>query len=243
MAEKIQAIVIKSNDRKEKDKSILLFSLEKGKLWATLRGVKDDKAKMKLAKNPFCYGEFVLEEGKAGYVVTGFEAKETFHEISEDIDKFFEASAILEAVYLHSFSSEQEITQIFVLTLKTLMKICFGKLQSLYALDKFLLELFKICGFPLYSDKCTCCQNKIDVKKFYINFPHGDMVCSRCRNFDSFELSPAVYSALKFLSETTFEKIDTLRLSKTSEIELLKVLVKNYSCHFDKEMKLVGILL
>ena len=31
MTEKVQAIVIKSNDKKEKDKSILLFSLEQGK--------------------------------------------------------------------------------------------------------------------------------------------------------------------------------------------------------------------
>ena len=43
MAEKIQGIVLKSNDRKEKDVNILLFSLEKGKIWATLRGVKSPK--------------------------------------------------------------------------------------------------------------------------------------------------------------------------------------------------------
>ena len=30
MSEKIKGIVIRSNDRKEKDKNILLFSLEKG---------------------------------------------------------------------------------------------------------------------------------------------------------------------------------------------------------------------
>ncbi len=241
MAEKIQAIVVKSNDRKEKDKSILLFSLEKGKLWAVLRGVKSDKAKMKLAKSPFCFGEFIIEEGKAGWVVVGFEAKETFHEISEDIDKFFEASAIMEAVYNHDFSLEKEIGQIFVLTLKALMKICFGKTANLYVLNKFFIELFKICGFPLYSDKCTCCQTE-NAQKVFVNFPHGDLVCARCRNFDSQELSAAVLGALKFLNNTDFERLETLRLAKNSEFELLKILVKNYACHFDKMLKLVGIL-
>ena len=60
MSEKIQAIVVKSTDRKEKDKNILLFSIEKGKIWATLKGVKGNGAKMKIAQNPFCFGEFVL---------------------------------------------------------------------------------------------------------------------------------------------------------------------------------------
>ena len=62
MTQNVKAIVIKSNDRKEKDKNILLFSLEQGKIWATLKGVKSPNAKMKIAQNPFCFGEFILED-------------------------------------------------------------------------------------------------------------------------------------------------------------------------------------
>ncbi|MBP3619880.1 MAG: DNA repair protein RecO [Clostridia bacterium] len=241
MAEKIQAIVIKSNDRKEKDKSILLFSLEKGKVWATLRGVKSAGAKMKLAKSPFCFGEFILEEGKAGYVVTSFEAKETFHEISEDVDKYFEATSILEMVYAYDFSNLEEVQAIFVLVLKSLMRICFAKCQTLYVLNKFFLEVFKLSGFPLYSEICTCCKSK-SFLKHYINFPNGEIVCNNCKNFDSQELSGACFSALKILSETSFEKLDTIKLAQNSEFELLKILVKNFECHFDKKLKLLGIL-
>ena len=73
MSEKVKAIVIKSNDRKEKDANVLLFSLEKGKIWVTLKGIKGQNAKMKLAQRMFCFGEFVLQEGKAGQSVTSFE--------------------------------------------------------------------------------------------------------------------------------------------------------------------------
>lgn len=241
MAEKIQAIVIKSNDRKEKDKSILLFSLEKGKVWATLRGVKGANAKMKLAKSPFCYGEFILEDGKAGYVVTSFEAKESFHELSEDVDKYFEATAILETLYAYDFSNNEEIGMFFVLLLKSLMRICFGKCRPLYVLDKFLLEVFKLSGFPLYSQQCSCCKSKTFLKHF-INFPNGEIVCANCKNFESQELSNVCYLALKILDETSFDKLDTIKLSKESEFQLLKILIKNFECHFDKKLKFLGIL-
>ena len=47
MEEKVKAFDIKNKDYKEKDKQIVLFSLEKGKITAFLRGVKAPKAKLK----------------------------------------------------------------------------------------------------------------------------------------------------------------------------------------------------
>ena len=121
--EKINAIVIKSSDRKEKDKNILLFSIEKGKFWATLKGVKGANAKMKLARSPFCFAEFILEDGKMGKIVTGLEVIETFHELSENVDKYFEAIAVLEIINVIEFSNEHERAQIFMLLIKTLKTV------------------------------------------------------------------------------------------------------------------------
>ena len=39
MTEKVQAIVIKTADRKEKDKNILLFSIEKGRIDTILMNI------------------------------------------------------------------------------------------------------------------------------------------------------------------------------------------------------------
>ena len=241
MTEKVQAIVIKSNDKKEKDKSILLFSLEQGKFWATLKGVKGANAKMKLAQNPLCYGEFVIENGKAGQIVTAFEAIETFHEISEDIDKYFEAVGILEVLNSIDFSTVSERAGVFVLALKSLKSICFGNIKSTYVLDKFFVELFRICGFPLFSEKCSGCGSKT-FDKIYVNYSIGELVCGACKTFDTEELSKSAYLALKILSNTDFEKLSTLKLAEGSEIVLLRTLVKVFEAHFDKRLNLMGIL-
>ena len=241
MTQNLKAIVIKSNDRKEKDKNILLFSLEQGKVWATLKGVKSPNAKMKIAQNPFCFGEYILEDGKAGKIVTNFEAIETFHEISEDVDKYFEGSAILEVLREIEFSSESERVQVFMLVIKSLKQLCFGKQKTNYVLDKFFIELFKILGMPLYVEKCSCCGNKT-FDKLFIDYSTGELVCVNCKNFSCEELSVTTYRALKLLNENDFEKISTIRLAEGSEIGLLRVLVRNFENRFDKNLKLMGIL-
>lgn len=241
MTEKVQAIVIKSNDRKEKDKDILLFSLEKGVFYAGLKGVKSPNAKLKAAQNQFAFGEFLLERGKSGYIITGFESTESFHEIAENIDKYFEASAVLEAVCKLDFSTQNERTAVFVLTLKTLKSICFSNIGQNLCLNKFFIELFKICGNSLYSEKCMACGNKA-FDKIYINYAIGELVCVSCRNGSCEELSKSTYLALKILSNTNFEKLGSIKLAKGSELALLKVLVKNFDALFNTKLKLIGIL-
>ena len=239
--EKTQAIVIKSSDRKEKDKNILLFSIELGKVWATLKGVKGSNAKMKLAQSPFCFAEFVLEEGKMGKIVTGLEVIETFHEISEDIDKYFEASAVLEVVNVLEYSSENDRAQMFMLVLKTLKTICFSNTKSNYALNKFFLELFKLSGFPLSVEKCSGCGTTA-FDRLYINYIDGTIECVSCKGIASEEIPAVVLSALKIINNTNIDRLNTLKLAPASEVALLKMLVKNFENRFDKRLNLIGIL-
>lgn len=239
--EKVRAIVVRASDKKEKDKNILLFSIEKGKIWATLKGVKNSSAKMKIAQNPFCFGEFVLENGKIGQIVTGFESIETFHEISEDVDKYFEGTAILEILNAMEFETERDRKQIFVLAINALKTLCFDKVRGCYVLEKFMLEIFKISGFPLLTNKCSCC-GATAFEKFYIDYSSGEIVCAGCKNFNSEELEKTTYLAMKFLSQTDFEKLRTLKFAEGSEIGLLKILTKNFSFRFDKNLKFIGLL-
>ncbi len=239
--EKIKAIVIKSSYKKEKDVNVLLFSLEKGLVWATLKGVKNPKAKMKLAQNPFTFADFILEAGKSGNIITQFELIESFQEISQDIDKYFEASAVLEIVEKMDFSSQAERVGVFLLTVRTLKSICFGKVAPVYSLDKFLIELFKIYGFGLYSEKCTCCGTNV-FDRLFLNYAVGELVCVSCRSLTSEELPRSTYLALKILDGNDFDRLKTIKLATGSETALLKILKKNFEARFDSKLRFMGVL-
>lgn len=239
--QKIKAIVIKSSDRKEKDKNILLFSLEEGKIWATLKGVKGSNAKMKIAQNPFCFGEFVLEDGKAGKIVVGFDAIETFYEITQDVDKYFVGTAILEILLATEFSSQGETAPLFVETIKALKTLCFSNVNPIYVLDKFLLDYFSNFGSPIFVDKCSACGDK-SFEKLFFDYRTGELVCSACKAFTSEELSKTTFSALKIIKNADFESLKTIKLAQESEVGLLRVLIRNFESRFDKKLKFIGIL-
>ena len=67
---KFKGIVLKSIDYKEKDKLLTIFSLELGKLTAVLKGVRQEKAKLKFAAMPFCFAEFVATNVNGYYTIT-----------------------------------------------------------------------------------------------------------------------------------------------------------------------------
>lgn len=239
MSLKLKAIVIKGNNAKEKDKNILLFSLEKGKIWVTLKGVRGDKAKMKYAKEPFCFGEYIVEEGKVNNVVTGVDIIEDFNEIAKDVDKYFEGNAMLEIVQSLDFEGERERYEVFMSLINGLKILAFHKTTRLSVLLKFMLNIFEIYGMRLYSEKCSCCGGDFH-DNIYINNQVGELVCSACKTFQSELIGKGEFNLIRLLSNLPYEKLPNFP-EEVGE-KTLKLLVKNFYNRVDKNLKMVGIL-
>lgn len=239
MSKTSKAFVLRGYNSKEKDKNILLFSLEEGKIWVTLKGVRGDKAKMKYAKEPFCFGEFTIEEGKFSNVVTSVEIIEPFNELAQNVDKYFEGQAILEIVNTLNFENERY--PLFVSLLKALKTLAFHNAVKNSCLIKFLIDVFDIYGLKVYSEKCTCCGAQFH-DHVYINYNVGELVCGACKTFQSEELSKAEYMVLKNLTNNDYEKLPTIKFPEEVGEKLLKKLVKNFSFRFEKDLKMMGIL-
>ena len=95
---KCKAVVVESKDYKEKDKQVLLYSLENGKFWATLKSARGEKSKNKVGKEPFCFGEFLIENTRGTNIVVGVDVIDSFFGLTSDLDKFYEACGILEII-------------------------------------------------------------------------------------------------------------------------------------------------
>ena len=235
---KVKAIVLKGQNTKEKDKNILLFSLEEGKFWATLKGVRGEKAKMKYAKEPFCFGDFVIEEGKNSKIVTSVDIIEPFDSLSQDIDKYFEGNALLEIINSLNFD---ESAPIFINLIKALKILTFHNVSKYACLLKFLIDIFDNYGVSLYSPKCTSCGGPFH-DHIYINYLVGELCCTSCRPFQSEEIGKGEYNILKLFSTNDYEKLPTIKFSNELGLNLLKILVTNFSYRFEKQLKLIGIL-
>ena len=231
MTTKVKAIVLKAIDYKEKDKLLTLYSLEQGKMVCSMRGVKAPKAKLKFAKEPFCFGEFVIENTKGNNVVTQVEVIDNFFDITKDLDKFYEGCAILDVV--NKLSTDQSDPALFIEIIKALKCLCYEKVKKYYVFDKFLLKIFENFGYYFLSQKCSSCGYDLDDDR-YFNLDVGEFVCRHCKNDLCLKISNACFIGLRILSQTDYERLSSLRLGGNAEIDIYNLLDKNFEWRFNK---------
>lgn len=219
---KVKAIVIGGQNVKEKDRLVSLFTLEKGKMFVSMRGVRGDKAKLKWAKEIFSFGEFVVEEGKIN-IVTGVDIIDNFYDLSKDIDKYYEGCAILDIV---SKVITEPNPPLFIEVIKALKTLCYDNVKKYYVLDKFLLSLFSGMGYRFLNDKCSSCGSVLQQK--YFNYEVGEIICAGCVNALCDKVSDACYSAMRILEKTEYEKLSTVKLGGMGEVQAYNLLTKNY---------------
>lgn len=218
---KTKAIVLGGTNVKEKDRLIDLFTLEKGRMSVSMRGVRGEKAKLKMAKEPFCFGEFVLEEGK-GHVVTQVEIIDNFYDLTKDLDKYYEGCAILDLVKSVAGQSEPKL---FIELLQALKTLCYENVKKYYVFDKFLLDLTEFLGFSFFQNKCGGCGATLNM--VYFDLGKGCFVCPSCKSESSIKVSNEAFKAIEVLHNCSYEKLATIQLYLGSEKEILKLLALN----------------
>lgn len=233
---KVKAVVIGGVNVKEKDRLITIFSLEQGKMVVSMKGVRGDKAKLKSAKEIFCFGDFVIEEGKFSNVVTAVDIIDNFYSLSKNIEKYYEGCAMLDIV--NKISTQEPNPALFIELLKALQSLCYDDVKKYYVIDKFLMNIFNAMGYGFLTDTCSSCGSHLSLK--YFNFEIGEIVCPSCKNAICEPISDACYSALRILDKTDYDKLSTVKFGGMGEVQAFNLLSKNYQ--FRTGYKLIDLI-
>lgn len=145
MDKKVTAILLKSSDLRESDRSVRLFSLEEGIVTATMRGVKKNNAKLKFASQPFAFCEYELTEKSGRYIVTGATAVEDLYSLCQDPEKYASAGLVCEVV--DKASSSIDCATLFIILLKTLKSLLYSSALTLLIVAKFVQKVLSLSGF------------------------------------------------------------------------------------------------
>ena len=226
---KVKGIIIESKDFKDKDKSVVIYTLEQGKVRAVFKGVRGEKAKLKASKEMFTFGDFFIENTKGNNIISQVDVIESFYPLSQELDKYYEACSIIDIC--KKLGTEQSDPAFFIEILKALKTLCYFNVKKHYVLIKFLLSIFESTGYPINLEKCASCKAKITGKK-YLNLEFGEIVCANCKTFSCEEISPSVFSAIKILKQSEYERLQTINFGGEAEKETLRILVKNFEERF-----------
>lgn len=211
MEVKLNALVIKAVDYKDNDKILTLYSLERGKITASIKGVKKSGAKLKFASEPFAFCEFILAEKMGRYTVIGASYIDSFFSLRTNLIKYYVSSIIMETTNRLTVENEPN-DLVFKSVINAVKKVNYED-NELITLANFLLEMIDFSGYKIFETACSCCGDDIDGRVFF-STSSAEFYCLGCRTDNSMEITLETYKTLKKFLKTDYIGIESSALLK-----------------------------
>lgn len=185
--------MLRANDYLENDKILTLFTAERGKITAGIKGVKKAGAKLRFAAQPFCFAEYILTVRSGRYTVINASENESFYDLRSDVMKLYAASAACEAVNALTEEGDKD-AELFSALVRTLSHMCTdGESEALIA---FLLKALECGGYKVTVGDCTDCGKSLEGKdKMRFSMDTGSFTCFDCGTGAG--VSGSTYNALR----------------------------------------------
>lgn len=239
MEVKLNAIVTRAIDYKDNDKILTLYSLEKGRLSANIKGVKKPKAKLKFASEPFCFAEFILAEKLGKYTVINASYKNSFYNLRLNLTKYY-LSAVVTDVINNLIEDGISDAFLFVDIIQTINCICFDANEKT-TLAVFLYKLADYLGYGFNDTDCSSCGETINGRVFF-NYQDATFACEECRGQNYSEITLDTYQALNAIIPLTLKNAFTVEIEEVKINKLLKFLLHYLTVKTDVKLKSAAAL-
>lgn len=233
MAEIIKTvgIVLKSSKHTvDAARLVEIFSPEMGRFSAVVRGVEKPKAKLAVAAQPFCFGEFMLAQKGSFYTVTDCYVHDSFFELVYNLDSYVLGSSMLEATSKVVQIGDSNI-ELFKLLLNSLKVMVYEKAEPTAVTIKYFSELLKSSGFGFNLDRCQVCGCLLkNEKNIGLIYEGSGAICSKDKGkVEYVDLSQSEWGILKNIINTDINQMAGLKFqSRESLTECLKLLIKQF---------------
>ena len=217
MEYKTEAIVLKALDYKESDRLLTLFTPDKGKITAGIKGVRKQKSKLNFAAQPFAFCEYVFAERGGRYTVTGAYLHDGFFGLRTDITKYYAACAVTE-ILDKILVEEGESKALFIAAAETLSALSNGEGDVAEPFLSFCTTALFEAGYMLDLDGCGVCGGEIG-ETAYFDFETGSFCCAACGK--GVRASRSTYHALREAAGLSFDENKTLG-GKKRALRLIK---------------------
>ncbi|HHW90172.1 MAG TPA: DNA repair protein RecO [Clostridiales bacterium] len=215
---KVTGLVLNAKDYKDNDKIVVLFTLQRGKLSAIFRGVKKPKAKMKMAAQPFCFGEFILSERGNNYITTNCTLTESFYDLAYQTERFFAGCVVLEVIDYATIEGQPN-EKLFLQSLKALKELTYETTNENVITAKFIIDTLALIGYKMNFTKCSSCR--ASVSRPYFSALRGGLLCPLCKDIDGSPIQLSLINNLKFIDNSDYERLSTIKIDSTASKKLL----------------------
>ncbi len=186
---KTSAIVLRRADWREADRIVTLFSPTMGRVEALVRGCRRQKSPLMMASEPFSSGEYVLWQGGERMTVTSWQQGDCFYPLREDYERLCHGTYWLELL-LFALQPDQENERLFLLLLRSLAHLAYGKAAPRRVSAIFLMGMVSLMGFRPSVGRCQRCGKPLSPEEGAFLSPEaGGCLCRACHTEGDLSLS------------------------------------------------------
>lgn len=237
---KCKGIVIKTQDYKEDDKLVWLYTNKYGKISSIARGAKKNKSKLFSTTLTLCYGEFVFYKGKSILNLQEGKIIKSFQGLMDNLEKLIFSSYICELIDIALIEKEPN-ADLFMDLVTTMYLIDTNAIDYELLVRAFEIRILKRTGYGLNLESCVICNKKISTTN-YISLSYFGGICESCKKEHGLYISKGAYNAIRYLNNTPLDKIYRLNLTDDIKKEIEKVTTFMIKSNYSKKPKSLEML-
>ncbi len=224
----IKAIILNRRPFSEDDGRVAVYSLERGKLELTVRGLKKIKSKLAGHLEPLNLADIMVARGRAYDYVGTAVSENCYGGIKRDLEKLNAAGQAVKMVdkLIKPGVADKEIFGLLADYLAVLnsAKSGFNILNSFF-IFKFLAKL----GHKPEMYSCVNCGKKIKPGSNKFDLAKGGLVCGQCSNpktADQLTISDDGIKLLRLADKYDLNKLVKIKINKKIEKEIGGIISK-----------------
>lgn len=232
---KTRAVVIKTQDFKENDKLVWLYSEKLGKISTIARNAKKCNSKFLAPTQMLCYGDYLVFRGKNMYTLNDCSIIDSFQSLLNNLDTLTYSAYFCELLDI-ALGQEESNRELFKDFVSSLYLIKSNAIDNEILSRAFELRLLFNTGFGVNLKQCCICGKNIDTSN-YFNLQFTGGVCSNCEKTRGMLVNYSTYNILKFLINTPLDKVSRLTVNSVDKNQLYKLLTNIISQAYGKTPK------
>ena len=237
---KTKGVIIKVQDYKENDKLLWMYTEELGKVTCIAKGAKRSKSQLLSVTLPLCFGEYLLFKGKNLYNLQEGKIINSFQGLLNNLEKLTYSSYLCELIDI-CVENDEVNSALFKEFMICLYLLSTDALDYELLVRAFELRLLEATGYNLELDRCCICKKKISVAD-YISLSHYGGVCDECNKEYGFFISKPAYNALRFLKNTSMDKVYRLNVNDEIKNQMERVITNIIANNYSKRPKSLEML-
>ncbi|MHB1418941.1 MAG: DNA repair protein RecO [Bacillota bacterium] len=238
---KTEALVLRTRNFGEADKLLTLYTRQNGKVQAIAKGVRKPQSRLRSGVQLFCYGNFLLYQGRNIDTVTQCETLENFSPLRLDLQSFAYASYILELLDGMLPEREGANEEVLILTMAALHLLTVHPPEIVQRI--FEMRLLRLLGYQPQLEACVRCRRPPG-SVVYFSPGLGGVLCAKCRGEDhqAVEINPGTVAVMLQLERMDLRKISRLQVPEHRLQEISRALQVYIEHRLERKIKSAGFL-